>query len=158
MKTAIRNIVFLAVILGYIFGSSGFTVHHCCCKKHYHVTCAIINAWEHYVFSGCEKEHHNAAIEAISDDDKSNSSIKAAKKHCADFVYTMDGSQYSNEDNLHAPENYLVELFQYLPEDLNSVSNNLYFSVDSGPLLHFDTSHSRYRQWCRPDILCTFLI
>lgn len=162
MKTAIRNIVFALTIWVYIFGSSGFTVHHCCCKKHYHTTCAIINAWEHYVFSGCEKHNRDASEVSRQNEDGSSSQmtiVKKAKGHCTDFLYTMESQWYSNEDNLQAPAKYIVELLQYLPVDLHTITESQYFGADIEFFYNYDTSHYRYRQWCpAPDVLCTFII
>ena len=165
MKIAVRNILLVLVAWVYIFGSAGFTVHHCCCKKHYHVTCAIVNAWEHYVYSGCEKyakqSDNHAKKENISNNESDNGFIavvKAPEKHCADILFTMDASQYNNEDNLQTPVNYAVELLQYLPVDINSISMTQYFGNDINLFYNYDISHYRYRSWCTPDVLCTFII
>lgn len=146
------------VIGAYIFGSSGFTVHHCCCKKHYHVTCSIINAYENYIFSGCEKHTHNAKIEEAMCEEEGISVIKAPKRHCADILFTINAEEYNNEDNLKVPINFTEELIQYCILCSDSISDNQYQNTGVNLFFSYDASHYRYRPWCTPDILCTFII
>lgn len=145
MKAAFRNIIFLMVIWTYIFGSSGFTVHHCCCNKHFHTTCAIFNAYNPYVFEDCHML-----------EDSIDNIVKIRKpKHCSNFVYSLDGEKYSNNNVLKAPICWLVELITLLSEpnlsisDSNSLANALYYC---------GITHYKYRPWCTPDNLCTFKI
>lgn len=145
MKAALRNIVFLMVIWTYIFGSAGFTVHHCCCHKHYHTTCAIFEAYSPYVYEDCQMQK-----------DSIDDAVKIRKpKHCANFVYSLDGEKYSNENTLHAPILWLVLLITLL-SDFNFSIQDTDFLVNT--LYYYGVAHYKYRPWCTPDILCTFKI
>lgn len=158
MKTAFRNIIFIMVVWVYIFGSSGFTVHHCCCKKHYHVTCAIFNAYEHYVFSGCEKHTRKDQIEKTASDKDDICVVKAPKKHCADLLFTLNSEEYNSTDNLKVPASTVMELLQYLPTDTDTIFSNQYAGADVDLFLNYDTFRYRFRPRCTPNILCTFIM
>ncbi len=147
MKAAIKNIILMSVICSYVFGAAGFTVHHCCCTHTFHTTSAIVSIFTPpYSISECE-DH----TQCNCDD-----SIKIRKaRYCGDEVYSLDGVQYNNVNNLEAPEYIqieLLELLSYHKEDsikpVQLGENNLYF----------DTSPQKYRHWHSYNILCTFRI
>ena len=133
-------------MFAYIFGTAGFTLSHCCCSKTFKTTSSILNAYTH----NSQKAYINHTDEA--EDLEGVHTIKQ-RKCCGDSVYSMDGVNCSNEDNLQAPSLYLVEILALLPlsDDFCSVSSSVVADIIC------DISHFRLRKGSAPDVLCTFL-
>jgi len=146
MKAVIKYIMIISVMFAYIFGTAGFTLSHCCCSKTFKTTSSILNAYTH----NSQKAYINHTDEA--EDLEGVHTIKQ-RKCCGDSVYSMDGVNYSNEDNLQAPSLYLVEILALLPLpcDFCSVSSSVVTDIIC------DISHFLLRRGTSPDLLCTFL-
>lgn len=133
-------------MFAYIFGTAGFTLSHCCCSKTFKTTSSILNAYTH----NSQKAYINHTDEP--EDLEGVHTIKQ-RKCCGDSVYSMDGVNYSNEDKMHSPVLYLVELLALSP--LSDSFFKLQTSI--GTVIICDISHLRLRKGCESDILCTFL-
>ncbi len=136
----------ISVMFAYIFGTAGFTLSHCCCSKTFKTTSSILNAYTH----NSQKAYINHTDEA--EDLEGVYTIKQ-RKCCGDSVYSMDGVNYSNEDKMHSPVLYLVELLALSP--LSDSFFKLQTSI--GTDIICDIFHLRLRKGCESDILCTFL-
>lgn len=146
MKAIMKHILILAVIAAYLFGTAGFTLSHCCCSNTFKTTSSIINAYTH----SSQKAYANHTDEVADVDGVQ--SLKQ-RKCCGDSVYSMDGVNYNNEDNMHSPVLYLVELLSLPP--LPDSFFKLETSIDTNIIC--DIYHFRLRKGCAPDILCTYL-
>lgn len=138
--------VVLVLVLGtYIFGSAGFTIHHCCSKKHYHTTSAILNAFHPYIIEDCKKyQEHISADKAIK--------IRQ-NRHCGNWVYSMSSMKYNNEDNQESSYLFSMAFFKLiLPE--NSFQD-ISLQKDH-PFC--DVSHIKKRRWREPDVLRIYRI
>lgn len=146
MKAVIKYMMIISVMVAYIFGTAGFTLSHCCCSKTFKTTSSLLNAYTH----NSQKAYFNHTDEAV--DLEGVQTIKQ-RKCCGDSVYSMDGVNYSNEDNLQAPAVCLVEILALLPhpDDICSFSSSLVIDTIC------DISHFWLRRGATPDLLCTFL-
>ncbi len=146
MKAIMRHILIFAVIAAYIIGTAGFTLSHCCCSKTYKTTSSILNAYTH----NSQKTYQNHIDDVAAED---GGALIKQRKCCGDSVYSMDGVNYSNEDKMHSPVLYLVEVLALSP--LSDSFFKLQTSI--GTDIICDISHLRLRKGCESDILCTFL-
>lgn len=138
----------IAIICGYIFGASGVTVHHCCCTKHFHSTCAIFDAYKPYIIQDCEK--YKESLEA-------SGPVKVTKKRCcSDFLYNMDGIKYKNQANMSSPDLFLYKIFSILSHQGESTSMSVTASEVVEYIFYDSTDMVRHRSL--PDLFCKLLL
>ena len=147
MKVVFKYIIFTVVILHYLVGSIGFTIHHCCCSKLYHTTSLITEVFSPYHYN-CKR------IQEAKED--FGLTVFRPYRHCGSVVYSMDKMKYNNEEKLQSPPLLLFEI-----ENFNFYFNSLLISqLESNT---FNNSHIFYnctlkRRCLDADSLCTFLI
>jgi hypothetical protein len=96
MKNYLKNIILFFVVAIYFFGTAGFSIHHCCCKKSYHTTCAIFNSFNPYIEHDCIKYQEHISADKILKYRQS--------RHCGEFIFSKLTEKYNNEKCSHLSE------------------------------------------------------
>ena len=146
MKTILKYIVLVCVIVHYFIGSVGFTVHHCCCCKTYRTGSCLVEGFCPYEAEDCLKKIEDA---------REDGSLKFRQyRHCGDYVYSMDLMKYLNEGKVPPPPLFLILFHESVPLPDNAFTARNDIDLDK----HFYYEVLCKRRACKAALLCTFII
>lgn len=145
MKTILKHIVLVCIIVHYFIGSIGFTVHHCCCCKTYHTGSCLAEGFCPY-----EAEH---CLKKIEDSLEDGTLRFRQYRHCGDYIYSMDLMKYLNEGKVPSPPLFLVLFHEpVVPDNLSIARNDIILNK------HFYYEVLYKRRACEAALLCTLII